>query len=97
MITLLLFRAQSLGQFQKVFYAVFVNFQVAPEHFVMIRRMLFFIIPLLVIQVGQWIKKDLLFVFHRHWLVKTFIYAVMAYLLNGWGLMAAEEFIYFQF
>jgi D-alanyl-lipoteichoic acid acyltransferase DltB (MBOAT superfamily) len=55
------------------------------------------LLPLLIVQIGQYRSGDLLFLYRQHWLVKIFAYALMAYLIFGWGVMRAEEFIYFQF
>ena len=53
--------------------------------------------PLICVQLGQHKTGDLLFLFRQHWLVKTFAYSVMTYLILVWGVMTAVEFIYFQF
>jgi hypothetical protein len=55
------------------------------------------VLPLLLIQWEQRRTGDLLAVFRWHWLPKTMAYALMTYLVLGWGVMRAEEFIYFQF
>ncbi len=93
----LLFRAQSIGQFQLMVTSVVGNLRYLPQHTQTIERLSFFVAPLLLIQLAQAAKRDLLVIYHQHWVIKTFLYALMAYFMMGWGLLEAQEFIYFQF
>ena len=93
----LLFRAQSFSQITDMLQALIFRFD-AGLFFSQLRgKFLLFAAPLLLIQWGQWKKDDLYFLYKQHWLIKTFIYALMTYLILGWGIMTREEFIYFQF
>jgi alginate O-acetyltransferase complex protein AlgI len=53
--------------------------------------------PLLAIQIGQYKTDDLLFLYKLPKIYKIIFYALMTYLMIGYGLMKAEQFIYFQF
>jgi len=93
----LLFRAQSLTQVGEMLRALIFNFHVNEQNGFLFLKFIAIISLLFVIQIGQYKTKDLLFLYHRHWLVKTAAYALMTCLMIGWGAMKAEEFIYFQF
>jgi D-alanyl-lipoteichoic acid acyltransferase DltB (MBOAT superfamily) len=91
----LLFRAQSLHQAGEMLQGLFYNFNITS----IASWFSFsgFVLPLLLVQVWQLRSKDLMIIYKQHWLLKTLLYAFMAYLLLGWGVMNAQEFIYFQF
>ncbi len=93
----LLFRAQSLDQITHMLQAVLFNFRVQDQDVSLWLKLAGFVAPLLAIQVWQFKTNDLMVLYKQHWLLKTVIYAFMAYLLLGWGVMKAAEFIYFQF
>jgi alginate O-acetyltransferase complex protein AlgI len=93
----LLFRAQSLTQAMQMLQALFFNFHIQTLDAVAWGGLLGFTIPLWLVQIGQFKTNDLMFLYKQHWLIKTAVYALMTYLLIGWGVMKAEEFIYFQF
>lgn len=46
---------------------------------------------------GRGVFRRLVFLCRQNWVLRTAIYAVMAYLVAGFGLMKPEQFIYFQF
>jgi len=56
-----------------------------------------FVIPLLIIQLGQWKSGDLLFVSKMPRVYRVAFYALITYCIIGFGIMKSEEFIYFQF
>ncbi len=93
----LFFRAVSLPQIKNMLYAVFFQFHFNEDSFYKFMQFFLIVSPLLIIQVGQYLSNDLLFLYKRHWFIKTFTYALMTYLILGWGIMKSEEFIYFQF
>lgn len=92
----LLFRAQSMGQVIEMLKAIFFNFKLSQQG-VLWLKLISFIGPLLMVQIWQAKTNDLMVIFKQHWVLKTVIYAGMTYLLIGWGVMNAQEFIYFQF
>jgi len=93
----LLFRAQSLSQVGEMLHALIFNFHVNEQSGFMFLKFIAIIFLLFVVQMGQYKTNDLMFLYRRHWLVKTAAYAMMTCLMIGWGAMKAEEFIYFQF
>lgn len=93
----LLFRAQSLSQVGQMLYGLIFNFHLNDQGIFLFLKDLAIVSLLFVVQLGQWRGNDLMFLYRRHWLIKTGAYALMTYLIIGWGAMRAEEFIYFQF
>ena len=93
----LFFRAQSMGQIIQMLQALMFQFRFRVEDILLWLKLAVFITPLLVVQIWQAKAGDLMVLYKQHWLLKTAIYAFMTYLLIGWGIMKAEEFIYFQF
>ncbi|MBF0521765.1 MAG: MBOAT family protein [Candidatus Omnitrophica bacterium] len=93
----LLFRAGSLTQVIAMLKGLCFHFHFNNEAQEMFLHFVGIMLPLLGIQLWQYYKKDLSVLFHQHWFVKTFLYALMTYLILGWGVLKAEEFIYFQF
>ena len=75
----------------------FFNFHFTHE--AMVKMVSFILLGsfLWIIQLCQYWKNDLLFIYHQNKYVKTVIYALIAYLIVGWGIMKPEQFIYFQF
>lgn len=91
----LLFRAQSLHQIVDMMHALLFNFK--PQAISLWLNLLGFILPFLLVQIWQFKSNDLMVIYKQHWLIKTLLYSFMAYLWLGWGVMNAQEFIYFQF
>jgi len=93
----LLFRAESIHQIGEMLYALFTNFKFDGQLIKSWIKAGAFILPLVSVQIWQYRSNDLMVMYKQQWLLKTFLYAVMTYLLIGWGVMNAQEFIYFQF
>jgi len=93
----LFFRAQSFGQILQMLEAIFANFSLKPEDLSTWFKFLGFISPLLALQLWQYKANDLMVLYKQNWLLKMILYALMTYLTLGWGIMKAEEFVYFQF
>ncbi|MFH0754399.1 MAG: MBOAT family O-acyltransferase [Candidatus Omnitrophota bacterium] len=92
----LLFRAPSVEQAWGMFCAIFTNFHGA-DFIQMMPRLLGFIVVLLGVQWGQWKSGDLLFMARVSPFFRIAFYALLTYLMVGFGVMNSEEFIYFQF
>ncbi|MBN1622148.1 MAG: MBOAT family protein [Endomicrobiales bacterium] len=95
----LIFRGQSVSQIIYMFYSIFSNF-----HFVkgiglwqMFSSIIFFIALLLVVQVMQFLKDDLLILYRNNFILKSIVYFLMFYLILLFGVTHGKEFIYFQF
>ena len=93
----LFFRSASMSQVMEMFNAVFFNFALDQRSVFLFYKFLHIIVPLFLVQLAQYRKRDLLFVYHQHWGTKVFLYAFFTYLLLGWGVMKPQEFFYFQF
>lgn len=92
----LFFRAESLEQGYSMLASIFCCFSITSEAVKTSWYLLFFICPLLLIQLFQKDAKDILYI--RAWPqpVKYSAYAVMFYCLFFYG-ASAKSFIYFQF
>jgi len=93
----LFFRATSLHQIGDMLHSLCFQFHLNKAFLYQSIGLIVVLLPLWIVQLGQYLTNDLLFLYRQHWLVKTFAYALMAYLILGWGVMKSEEFIYFQF
>lgn len=93
----LLFRAESLQQVGQMLCALGRNFVFDTHTGGLFLKFILFLLPLWVVQIGQYKTNDLDVLYRQHWVLKTFIYALMTHLMLGWGIMTADEFIYFQF
>ena len=60
-------------------------------------KLLFFITPLIMVQIGQLKTQDLMWLYKIPKIIKIAAYALMTYLVLGFGLVRPEKFIYFQF
>ena len=93
----LLFRSQSLGQIGAMLHAVFNGFYFSKENISLFFEFSAIISPLLIVQLFQFKNKDLMVLYRCHWFLKTVAYMLMAFLILNFGVMRAEQFIYFQF
>ena len=93
----LIFRAQSLGQVIDFTNSIIFNFTVNESVLEILVRFCFILLPLCILKGVQTRTGDLMILYKQSWVVQTIIYAFMAYLILGWGVMESQEFIYFQF
>jgi alginate O-acetyltransferase complex protein AlgI len=93
----LFFRSQSFDQIVQMLQAMLFHFNIASLDSSAWLGLIGFLSPLLAIQIWQYKTDDLMIVFKQNWLLKNLIYAFLTYLVLGFGVMKAEEFIYFQF
>jgi D-alanyl-lipoteichoic acid acyltransferase DltB (MBOAT superfamily) len=94
---MMIFRCHSLSQVGGISKALVLNFHPSvmnSENFI---ALIGFSMPLIVLQLGEYWTDDIFFILKRHWALRSCLLAIMTYLLLGWGVMKAEEFIYFQF
>jgi len=91
----LIFRAESLLQIREMLRAVFFNL-----HFMLpvdIIKFIFFVWLLIVVQVIQFTKKDLLVIYKSSFFNRAVFYILTIILLLMFGATGGNEFIYFQF
>ncbi len=93
----LLFRAQSFGQIRAMTWALFNNFHFSGQECFALAQLCFFAALFFFVQIGQWRRDDVLFLYKIHWVPKIFFYALMLYLMVGWAGMNTVQFIYYQF
>jgi len=93
----LLFRAQTVKQAAWMFHSLFFNLDVAPGLSFMAVEFIFFAGLLLIIQIIQYYKEDLLVVLKFPVLLRAVLYIIFFFLLETYGIWHGEEFIYFQF
>lgn len=96
-ISWLFFRCGSMAQAGQMLSGLVYHFHWTHESIQLFIRFGLICLPLWLIQIWQWRRDDLMILFKQHWIVQTLIYAIMTYLVIGWGVMKPEEFIYFQF
>ncbi len=95
----LIFRSDNMTQMVQMLRCLAGNFYL-PEPLIILKSLsvvIAFIGLLLLIQLLQFIKKDLLIILRWHWLIRGVVYFIMAFLMVTFGVDNAKEFIYFQF
>jgi len=92
----LLFRSTSINQAIDMLYAMLREFHPA-VFMALFPKLLFFITPLIMVQIGQLKTQDLMWLYKIPKIIKIAAYALMTYLVLGFGLVRPEKFIYFQF
>jgi D-alanyl-lipoteichoic acid acyltransferase DltB (MBOAT superfamily) len=93
----LIFRTQSINQLFEMLGGLFCNFTLGDFSRIMIERLIVWSGLLFVIQLFQYTKKDLLFVFRLKPAYQIFLYLMVFYSLLMLGATSSEEFVYFQF
>ncbi len=93
----LIFRSTDLGHVVFLLKRLFFNFHPDENAFELLQKLVAFSLPLLLVQFFEWKSHDDLFLYKRHWILKIFLYALMTYLMVGFGVMTAEQFVYCQF
>lgn len=94
----LIFRADSLQQVGEIFRAIFGYWQ--PDwatDWETIRKLVFYITPILVIEGIQYYRKDLLAVLRLPVLIRVGVYVVLFYLIVVFGFYGAQDFFYTRF
>ncbi len=95
----LIFRARSIVQFLKMWRSLFYQFSFSLDADLKNSsfRVIFFICILLIVQMRQYWKKDLMIIFKSNNLTRAIFYFIIFYLLLIYGVEGGKEFIYFQF
>lgn len=95
----LIFRAQSMAQFLQMLKGLVLNFNFVSgrgiENYFLV--IIFITWLLLIVQIEQYRKNDLMAMFKRSTLLRTAFYIICYILLKTYGVWGAKEFIYFQF
>lgn len=95
----LIFRARSLEQIGNMLYSIVFNSSLEPiiEIQKIIAQIAFFAGPLILIQFLQYIKDDLLIMYHSSAYVKSLVYLALILIFLITGVQGGKSFIYFQF
>jgi len=92
----LIFRAESAQQIFDMTLAIASGVDMN-SFFSQLPRTLFYILPLLVVQIAQFRSNNLNVIFESNILLKVFFYVGMFYAILSFGSFGSKEFIYFQF
>jgi alginate O-acetyltransferase complex protein AlgI len=94
----LLFRAESLGQIGQMTQALFhIHIMTLYGLSIGIKSIIVFAWFLLIMDIVQFVKNDLLIIFKWHWAWEGASYFMMVFLILVMGAGGAKQFIYFQF
>ena len=95
----LIFRGQSLSQIFSMLYSLIFEFNstriIFPEYFFL--KTVFFSWLLIVVQLYQYRRKDVMVVFRSNFWIRTIFYFTLFLLIILFGDYSEKEFIYFQF
>lgn len=95
----IIFRSQSQSQLWSMVHNLIFHFELTRGIGIrmFLLRIVIFAWLLILIEIFQFIKKDLMIIFRWHPLVRYFVYMVMLLLIFVYGDFGEKEFIYFQF
>ncbi|MCK4534150.1 MAG: MBOAT family protein [Syntrophobacterales bacterium] len=93
----LMFRSQSMEQVGSMLKALVFDFRFTHEVASFVYSMIFCIALFFIVQVSQYIKRDLMVVLRWPAVARTALYLMCFYLLILYGVTGGNEFIYFQF
>ena len=93
----LMFRSQSMEQVGSMLNALVFDFRFTHEVASFVYSMIFCITLFFIVQVSQYIKRDLMVVLKWPAMARTALYLMCFYLLILYGVTGGNEFIYFQF
>ncbi len=97
---MLIFRSESLHQVAAMTQGLFGHWEFSAETLYHFKSLLFFIFPLLLVEITQFFKEDLMWIVSSSWKTKVTLaalvasHAIVIYLI---GMPKPNEFIYFQF
>ncbi|MCK4994034.1 MAG: MBOAT family protein [Candidatus Omnitrophica bacterium] len=95
----LIFRAESFNQIGQMLSAIIFNFNLSftPEIFLIADKIIFYISVLFFVQIFQYRKNDLMYMFKTPLAVRVIFYFICVLLFLIFGAYGGREFIYFQF
>jgi len=95
----LIFRAQSASQLLELLKALILNFQFVADAGLkqMASKIIFFTWVVVLVNLLQFKRNDLITVFRLNWATKVIFYLTCFYLILIFGVSGAKEFIYFRF
>ncbi|MES9970952.1 MAG: MBOAT family protein [Candidatus Thiodiazotropha sp.] len=96
-ITWLLFRAENLPQAVSMFGQLFQSFSMTEFSLYSLGMLIFFALPIIVLELIIERSGDMLYVLKTHWLVQAAIYSYFIFMLIIFPPLTPQVFIYFQF
>ena len=95
----IIFRAASVTQLTEILYGLFFNFNLASISGLTnsLLKVAFFTGLLLVVQLFQYWKNDLMIILKNKIYIKVIFYFIIFYSMILFGAVSEKEFIYFQF
>lgn len=93
----LIFRAESFTQLQVMSNALFFRWEQSGEAFSMANSLIVTIWPLLLVQVIQALKKELLVFVQWKYVPQAVVSSFLTYMIFVYGALDGHQFIYFQF
>lgn len=93
----LFFRAGSLNQIREMLWGLIFRFRYDVFSENMIFQLIFLMAGVVLIQAGQYLKKDPLLFYRGQWALKCVFWIYCLFALIFFGIPAQKEFIYFQF
>jgi D-alanyl-lipoteichoic acid acyltransferase DltB (MBOAT superfamily) len=95
---MLFFHASSLANAGEILSRITASTSTELPRWAPWEKLLGFSLPVILMEYAELRTKDLFFVLNKMpWLTRIALLAFLTYLILGWGVMTAEEFIYFQF
>jgi D-alanyl-lipoteichoic acid acyltransferase DltB (MBOAT superfamily) len=91
----LIFRASSVSQVATMLTAITTQFAIPASAYLL--PIMVCIVPLLLVQVAQYVSKDLDVIFRTPWYVRSVFYTACFYAFVLGGEFGGKQFIYFQF
>lgn len=93
----LIFRAQNINTIDVLLTSMFTDFRMGPEGFGSLITLLFYIWPLLLMQIFQLQRQNLTAIVKTHWFVQANVWLFMLMSIAALGSKQEVEFIYFAF
>ncbi|MEW6301892.1 MAG: MBOAT family O-acyltransferase [Verrucomicrobiota bacterium] len=93
----LFFRAEDVGQALVMLGRMFTDFQGSTLALFGISSILFFGLPILLLEFWLFVRNDDLLPARKHWAMRGMVYAYLAFMLMTFAPAENYEFIYFQF
>jgi hypothetical protein len=94
----LIFRSESIGQVRQMVMNVAFHFTLSPtiiRYYLL--QILFFVLPLLILEVIQKKKDDMLFLLKQPSYIRVPVVVSLGFLTLAFGDFGLKQFIYFQF
>ena len=93
----LFFRAENFDQAWTMLAQMFTSFQGSPVALYGLSSLIFFGLPILLLELWLFLRDDDLLPAKKHWSLRGLVYSYLAFMLMTFAPLQHHEFIYFQF